>query len=325
MAKLFIRHLAADVAPKFKLPLGDVEKFFNQMFEVVMEGLNEDKSVKIKGLGTFKITAVKARESVNVSTGERVVISGHDKVTFTPDTAMKELINKPFSQFETTVLEEGVELKKDAAVEETKDASVEETKDASVEETKVAAVEETKVAAVEEAKVAPETPKTLETTATPETPAEDAMPASLVSEQKPQRNWLKALLIALFGLVCFGLGMLFGNHCPSASCAKNNEAAVDSDTIATALVDSVAEVVENTEPAFDYEKVNADPRLKYLAYEIVGIDTTVTLKEGQTLNSYSKATLGPGMEVYFQVLNGVDTMSAGGNLKVPKVKVRKRK
>ena len=80
------------------------------MFLVVDKGLDADRLVKIKGLGTFKVTSVKPRESINVNTGARVVIEGHDKVSFTPDTSMRDLINKPFAQFETVVLKDDVDF-----------------------------------------------------------------------------------------------------------------------------------------------------------------------------------------------------------------------
>ena len=88
----------------------DAEVFVKTMFELIEEALATEKYVKIKGLGTFKLTEVDSRESVNVNTGERIEIQGHTKVSFTPDATMKELINKPFSHFETVVLNEGVEL-----------------------------------------------------------------------------------------------------------------------------------------------------------------------------------------------------------------------
>ena len=88
----------------------DAEVFVKTMFELIEEALATEKYVKIKGLGTFKLTEVDSRESVNVNTGERIEIQGHTKVSFTPDATMKELINKPFSHFETVILNEGVEL-----------------------------------------------------------------------------------------------------------------------------------------------------------------------------------------------------------------------
>ena len=88
----------------------DAEAFVRTMIELIEEALTTEKYVKVKGFGTFKLTEVDSRESVNVNTGERIEIQGHTKVSFTPDATMKELINKPFSHFETVILNEGVEL-----------------------------------------------------------------------------------------------------------------------------------------------------------------------------------------------------------------------
>lgn len=88
----------------------DAEVFVRTMFELIEEALGTEKYVKIKGFGTFKLTEVDSRESVNVNTGERIEIQGHTKISFTPDATMKDLINKPFSHFETVILNEGVEL-----------------------------------------------------------------------------------------------------------------------------------------------------------------------------------------------------------------------
>ena len=128
MAKILISDLAKEVAKMHKLPQKETEQFIANMFAVVAEGLQQDKLVKVKGLGTFKVTQVKPRESVDVNTGERVLISGHDKVTFTPDSLMKELVNKPFAQFETVVINGDVDF---AAIDaanptvETEDVTVE--------------------------------------------------------------------------------------------------------------------------------------------------------------------------------------------------------
>ncbi len=84
MAKTALQLVADAVAKKHKLTIKESEKFVSQLFEVIQEGLHEDKIAKVKGLGTFKVQAVKPRESINVNTGERVLIAGHDKVSFTP-------------------------------------------------------------------------------------------------------------------------------------------------------------------------------------------------------------------------------------------------
>ncbi len=110
MNRISIYELAQVLVEKNGLDRHDAEHFVSSIFTIVQSGLEHDSVVKIKGLGTFKIIGVEARESVNVNTGERVVIESHGKVTFTPDATMKELVNKPFSQFETVVLNDGVEF-----------------------------------------------------------------------------------------------------------------------------------------------------------------------------------------------------------------------
>ena len=101
-----VKDIAKILASRHKLKGADAERFLQQMVEVINAGLLSDRVVKIKGFGTFKLQAVKDRASVNVNTGERVVIEGHDKLTFTPDSVMKEIINKPFAQFETVVIDD---------------------------------------------------------------------------------------------------------------------------------------------------------------------------------------------------------------------------
>lgn len=110
MDRISIQELSAILTVKSGLKKKDAERFATTLFEVVKDGLVSDRLVKVKGLGTFKVIDIEARESVNVNTGERVLIEGHEKISFTPDSTMKELVNKPFSQFETVVLNEGVEF-----------------------------------------------------------------------------------------------------------------------------------------------------------------------------------------------------------------------
>lgn len=110
MSKISVNELAQVLVEKNGLGQKDAEQFVAAIFDVVKKGLERENLVKIKGLGTFKIIGVEARESVNVNTGERVVIESHGKITFTPEATMKELVNKPFSQFETVVLNDGIEF-----------------------------------------------------------------------------------------------------------------------------------------------------------------------------------------------------------------------
>ena len=110
MNKSSLSVLAKAVASKRGLTQTEAERFIATMFEVAGAGIQEDKLLKMKWLGTFKITSVKDRESVDVNTGERILIEGRDKISFTPDNIMKEIINKPFAQFETVVVNDGVDF-----------------------------------------------------------------------------------------------------------------------------------------------------------------------------------------------------------------------
>ena len=108
--KITLQDLVELLSEKSGMTKKNADAFFRAMFDLIEEALTNEKYVKVKGLGTFKLTEVDSRESMNVNTGERIEIQGHTKISFTPDTAMKELINKPFSHFETVVLNDGVEL-----------------------------------------------------------------------------------------------------------------------------------------------------------------------------------------------------------------------
>lgn len=110
MSKSNISRLAKSISSKHGLTQAEAERFISKMFEVANQGLHEDKLLKIKWLGTFKVTPVKDRESVDVNTGERIVIEGRDKISFTPDNILKEIVNKPFAQFETVVVNDGVDF-----------------------------------------------------------------------------------------------------------------------------------------------------------------------------------------------------------------------
>lgn len=177
---LTIKDLAEILVQKHQLDSRSAEAFINAVIETIHEGLKSDRVVKVKGFGTFKLTAVRERESINVNTGERVVISGHDKVSFTPDAVLRDLVNKPFAQFDTVVLADGVDFEDMPEVEiEDGDAAADEVADipASVKE---------------EAKVVPEAP---EVSVAPEEPepedvaapvAEPEVEVEPVVEQKPE-------------------------------------------------------------------------------------------------------------------------------------------
>ena len=178
-----MKDIARCLVDKHGLKVADAEHFIALMIDVINEGVQRERQVKIKGLGTFKLTSVSSRESVDVNTGERIVIEGRDKISFTPDNAMKELVNRPFSQFETVVVNEGVELE-DEFDEQLEESTPVEEKTESVEEKTVEKVDNLHEEPVEAVAVVSELPA--ETVSLEEDIQEnnvqDAVSESVVSE-----------------------------------------------------------------------------------------------------------------------------------------------
>ena len=174
--KINLQDLVNLFSEKQGLNKKEAELFLKTMFDLIEEALATEKYVKIKGFGTFKLTEVNSRESVDVNTGERIEIQGHSKVTFTPDTTMKDLINKPFSHFETVILNDGVELE-DTPTEEL----VEEQEVADVQ----GVVEETPVVVEAEVPVVETVPEQPEVAApvVEETVVEEAVPEEPMAEE----------------------------------------------------------------------------------------------------------------------------------------------
>ena len=468
MAKTALQLIADTVAKKHKITVKEAEKFVSAMFDVMNEGLKTDKLVKVKGLGTFKVQAVKPRESVNVNTGERVLIEGHDKVSFTPDATMKELVNKPFAQFETVVLNDGVDFTdidskyeneatlenadettvsaNNAAIPETKIVSLneEETTDSTnetangaqettieqytstvkdsvetvsepekdhemvvakqevaieteaepikntsetTEEEPIPLVETQPENIAEEPTVTAETPVATEQKqedanqtqpgniaeepiATPETPvateqklesANQTQPENIVKEpiatpetpvtteqkqeetaEKPKKiNWLMWSAIGFFVIaIMYFFGYKFGKDAalrdnavavsaqpkskPTAKAkqTKQHSSAKVAQTTTKQIQPTPKQVQSPIDDTEKFKQLSNDKRIRYGAYDIIGIEKVVVLKKGQTMQSYSRKALGPDMVAYFQVLNNATTMAAGDTMKVPKVELR---
>ena len=453
MAKTAIQLITSALAKQHNLSNADATAFIDAFFSIVSSELKNGNQVKIKGLGTFKVQSVKPRESVNVNTGERVLIEGHDKISFTPDAVMKELVNKPFSQFETVVINDGVdteelervpveessdevksELVNEFSPEKTSDqentavikeekTEVEVAKEEVIEnssakasavdvdeslienslpidvieepssneegisetEEKTSVLEEynkeaEKVIVEIESKVEPKVESEIETvtdvkadTKVEEDTIEvDVKPVEAVSNvsekhEEPLReeniekielsktseftrisededndvegseNGLlkKVALIAFIIIICLGI-FLWARMGSSNSRKNTKEVAEQVNTsedhtplgTKTVSADTTATKVHKTPEKKETAKVdsfmalNSDPRIRYGAYNIIGIDRIVVLKKGETMEKYSRKTLGADMVGYFQVLNGRKTMQAGDTMKVPKVELR---
>lgn len=411
MGKLTIQDIAKVLSDRKGLSKNDASNFVNEMFDIIQQALERDMVVKVKGFGTFKIIDVDPRESVNVNTGERVLIEGHNKITFTPDQLLKEIVNKPFSQFETVVLNEGVDFAEDTTPEayvtpEVKAASMPLVdfvdEDPSFEnpiplgentfaeaptpdaepmpvETSVPVVESEPVSSsasmaaevsvsdeVVEAPVA----EVSETTANEESveePEEDVYEA----EESGSRKWLIPAVALLLGL---GAGYLLGNYFPMKGeqpveapkppvempktmvedtlVVDSTKAAVpapEAEQPAEPIVDKPVEApkpevkaeetkpVETVKPAAvapkpvapEVDKYAAmDARVRTGAYRIVGTEKVVKVKEGDNLRRIAQRTLGPDMECYLEVYNGLKAASPlkiGQEIKIPKLQLKKKK
>ena len=450
MAKTAIQLITSALAKQHNLSAADAAAFVDAFFEIISSELKNGNQVKIKGLGTFKVQAVKPRESVNVNTGERVLIEGHDKISFTPDTVMKELVNKPFSQFETVVINDGVDteelervpsedssdevkselvdetttkntseekllaeeertevedtkedtnnsssVKEDAVIEaednlneknlpvdvieeptteeneaifdsEEKPSELEENKEEKQEvatevDAKVDSIVESKVDAIVEPKGEEETievevksvqsvPNTseerekssnennIENTELPNSSAPTHISEDEDTDVESSENGTlkKVALVAFIVIICLGI-FLWARMGSTNSEKKTKEVAeqvntsedhsslgtktVSADTTSVTKVHKTPEKKETAE-VDSFMALNSDPRIRYGAYNIIGIDRIVVLKKGETMEKYSRKTLGADMVGYFQVLNGRKTMQAGDTMKVPKVELR---
>lgn len=379
MGKLTIQEVAKVLVEKNGLDPKDASHFASEFFALILQQLQQDDQVKIKGLGTFKIINVEARESVSVQTGERVVIDSHSKVTFTPDTVMKELVNKPFSQFETVVLNDGVEFadlkdEKDAAVEE-KEETVEEQQPvvAPVIEDEPAAVIEEPAAVIEEPAAAPAVeeepaaaPVIAEPAAAPvaeEVVAEREQPVTTMTfddgedNEHPWWRWILTILgiAALMLLAAYG-GYEYGRRqavaVPDTIVVKDTvymaemadsalltgeeveqPVAVQPETVQEApqpVKEQAQPAKEQAKPAAEnFDKYAAmDERVRLGAYRIVGTLREVTVEPGQTFYSICRAHLGPDMQCYVEVYNGLPknpTIKVGQVIKIPKLESKKRR
>lgn len=187
--KITLQDLVELLSEKNDMTKKNADAFLRCMFDLIEEALTNEKYVKIKGLGTFKLTEVDSRESMNVNTGERIEIQGHTKISFTPDTTMKELINKPFSHFETVILNDGVELEDtpfdiEPKVEEMADEMVEKI----IEEPQVEVepVVEVKVEVAEEPVVSPVVDEPIPVEEVSESVEEEPKEIEAVVDEEPE-------------------------------------------------------------------------------------------------------------------------------------------
>lgn len=259
MGKLTIQEIAKVLVEKSGLQQRDANQFATEMFAVILQRLQEGDQVKVKGLGTFKIISVEARESISVRTGERVVIEGHDKVSFTPDNMMKELVNKPFSQFETVVLNDGVAF---SDMEEQPEEEPVETIETPIEtpaetlvETPTEIEQEPVLEVVEEEQPVVEEP-VVEQPVVEEEPALEEEPLVVVADdEEPEestfiRPWMKWAAASVLVLVLMAVSALGGYHYALQEVADHGENEAEiliaSDLMASAPVQKEEQVAKDT-------------------------------------------------------------------------------
>lgn len=285
MGKLTIQDIAKVLVEKSGLTQKEANKFATEMFSIIQQRLEEDELVKIKGFGTFKIINVEARESVSVRTGERVMIDSHAKVTFTPDTVMKELVNKPFSQFETVVLNDGVEFDDVAEDNEEEVVPVEDVI-SPVEETPV--VEKPQVVEEPQVEETPQIEEELQVEEEPqieEEPQVDETPMVTLAEDEPVEDepveeesswkkwlWTVAVVSVLMGLSAYGgyyyaMQKMSAQKTETAKIKKDkvvapekpvDSVAVAKDTVVVAPVEVAKTEVKVEEPAKKEETVKQE-------------------------------------------------------------------
>ena len=451
-----VSDFASELVSRYGLKEEEATEFITAMFDIICEQLDApDKQVKVKGLGTFKVTSVGARASVDVNTGERIIIEGRNKISFTPEVLLRDRVNRPFVQFETVVLNDGVdfseidrefdgdkkepetkpmpepepvaeagtnqeaELVSDSETEpnsvtnqasesdaesesqvevEQVEPDAESEAQAEVEQVEPVLEAETKLIEEEQTEDTAQQEHQRVSTADSEAPDEYAIPGScepqeaadvVLKERCKQRNprmmyWFS---IASFVLLLFiGAGMYFlydqvkaknaaieqlqaklavySAALMSQTADKQQEAAkskmVESTDTTSATATTPVEAKANAEakpdaadkavmaakgetakslkpsseqPVVDKKKTNVpkpaadynfDARVRTGAYIIVGVETTVTVRSGQTLASISKAYLGPGMECYVEVFNNRNEVKPGDKLRIPKLKIKPR-
>lgn len=383
MERISIQDLALSVLPsKRGMKKKDAERFATTLFEVVKEGLASDRVVKIKGLGTFKMIDIDARESINVNTGERVVIESHDRITFTPDSTMKEVVNRPFSQFETVVLNDDVEFDDSPVLEGESDLEPEEDEMENFVQNEV--TEEKQEAVEPESIPEPTEPQELTEPQEPtesQEPTEPQEPVEILEPEVPQEpieisepaeeesaaqlelfdqtedvrrkiplKWWFIMLAACIG--SFAGGYYLGKQSykqelqspideieevsPVTDTTKTDTIAKADTlvTIAKEVEEPVAQTPVEPAPIQTEEVVNhrtyalKDARVRTGAYRIVGTDSEVTVRAGETVARVAKRTLGPGMECYIEVYNDITSktvLKEGQTLKIPKLEAKKIK
>lgn len=354
MNKIGNKELAAILTSKYGLDKLDAEKFISAMFDVLGEGLQSDKQVKVKGLGTFKVVGVASRKSVDVNTGNPIVINGRDKISFVPDATLRNDVNRPFAQFDTVPINDGVDFSViDAKYIRVEDEPIQAQEPAQAVEPiqvhETVAVEETRpeqdVSEVSERIVSegPEQTASEMPHAGMEEDDNSETQHSFVNDDTEQafrhdkRKYFVVIALAVIVVACVAVAYYFHQIKLRDNRIEHLEARVSASSIGKPVVKATIAVKTKKSPKAEnaqeetevngYEEISRkDSRIRTGAYVIVGIDHTVTVMEKQTLADISKAQLGPGMECYVEAVNGGKTeFKTGEKINIPKLRLKKSK
>lgn len=380
--KVNIQNLIELLVEKHRITPKEAEEFVKTFFAVIEEGLEQDKYVKIKGLGTFKLIGVESRGSIDVNTGERIEIQGHTKVSFTPDSALKELINRPFGHFETVILNENTVLEDTpigkAGEDELEDVSIGQNVadeldtiseipsepaspliESVIATEKVATEEDADEQQEEEGEIST-TEETLKNLQQKEDTYEGVLQQTDIKENKD--NGLKWFMIALACVLLACAGIVFYLYYPDLqeeSIPVSSEEEYTYPTVTMGLQqDSIQEdslkrtedtlripqpttaeenpvsrqqvekkvVPEEPQKVVKKTTVKSQPvNPDSVNYEIVGTETTYTVKEGETLTRislrfYGTKALWPYIVKHnADVLKNPNNVTSGTTLKIPKL------
>lgn len=337
--------IAGGLSRRASVPLRYSEDFVRSFFKAIEEGLVHDNVVKVKGLGTFKTVSVDPRESINVNTGERFEIAGHAKVSFTPDAALRDAVNKPFLEFETVILDEATETAAMEAVEETETVEAAPVAEAPEEKVAVAApvVEEkpAEVAPVVEEPVVEEVPAAVEEPAPAveepvkeepkkEEPADEVPVAQVRAAEKPAAEkpapapsshaWVWYLLTAvIFAVVGFAIAYFYFSDSKAAETQEEEVAPIEE-------VQKPV-VAEPQKPAVPAETRDY-PQVEDGEYWIVGVEGTEVMKPGKTLLNFSlKYYKSKDFVNYICTMNDIknpDVVPLNMELKMPKLQKKEQ-
>lgn len=337
--KINLPQLAKILAQKKNLSQKDAEAFLREFFETIIDNVSADKLVKVKGLGTFKLIEVLDRESVNVNTGERIIIPGHSKLSFTPETALKELINKPFADFQTVIINEGTSIEdmewvpdsaQSSQTPMTEEAEQEETDEETTAEAPVQKlVEEPIPEPAEEPESAedtkqeqvhvsePEQISELKAEPKPET-QEPVKQETLSSERKEGGNYWPWIL----GLLLLCVIAFFAYRTLSAPQAKENteQVAEPQEQEPQAKEPQIEEPVEEapaSEEVVEYAQVEGGE------YKIIGTRKTHVMKSGDYLTKIAIDEYGNKYMVQYIIVHNnfpnPDNIPIGAEIKLPEL------